>query len=87
MAFDFIQPPSVSAMKAAMQQLLLLGALHRSDGQLTDFGRNMASLPLEPMYAKLLLDADNFGCVAEVRLQAQPQAVWRSVSRRWRWNF
>eukprot|EP00750_Incisomonas_marina_P014050 INCI17591.2.p1 GENE.INCI17591.2~~INCI17591.2.p1 ORF type:complete len:589 (-),score=102.17 INCI17591.2:682-2448(-) len=66
MAFDFIQPPSVSAMKAAMQQLLLLGALHRSDGQLTDFGRNMASLPLEPMYAKLLLDADNFGCVAEI---------------------
>ncbi len=49
MAFDFIQPPSVGAMRSAMQQLLLLGALRKKDGQLTDYGRRMAMLPLEPM--------------------------------------
>ena len=50
-----------------MQQLLLLGALKPSDGTLTELGRRMASLPLEPMYAKLLIDSDQYGCVAEVK--------------------
>ena len=66
MEFDFIQPPSIPAMRSAMQQLVLLGALRPSDGSLSDLGKKIASLPLEPMYARLLLDANKFHCVAEV---------------------
>jgi HrpA-like RNA helicase len=33
---------------------------------LTDFGKGMAKLPLDPTYAALLLKSQEFGCVAEV---------------------
>eukprot|EP00967_Tisochrysis_lutea_P099008 scaffold146748_cov32-Tisochrysis_lutea.AAC.7 len=44
------------ALAAALEELLALGALD-STGALTDNGRVMAKLPVEPMYAKAILVA------------------------------
>ncbi len=53
--FAYISPPSTDAMRRAMQELLLLGALGGDDAHLTPFGQMMSRLPLEPMYSALLL--------------------------------
>lgn len=56
LAFDFVTPPPLDALAAALEELLALGALD-STGALTDNGRVMAKLPVEPMYAKAILVA------------------------------
>jgi len=65
-AFDYMEPPSMSAVKRALQQLFVLGALRATDGGLTTLGRHMAALPLAPEYAKLLLESRKapFHCTA-----------------------
>ena len=47
--FPYLSPPSNDAMRRAMQELLLLGALDGEDASLTAFGSMMSKLPLEPM--------------------------------------
>ena len=65
--FPFPQAPAPAAMQRALETLLALGAISaKRGGTLTDLGRRMGALPLEPMLAKLLLTAPEFGCVAEM---------------------
>jgi ATP-dependent RNA helicase DHX8/PRP22 len=45
--FDFMDPPPVQALIAAMEQLYTLGALDE-EGLLTRLGRLMAAFPVEP---------------------------------------
>ncbi len=52
----WIDPPAVAAMGAARRVLLSLGALDAA-GQITQHGRNMAALPMEPALAHMLLYA------------------------------
>ena len=59
--FPYVSPPSTDSMRRAMQELLLLGALDGEDASLTPFGSMMSKLPLEPMYACLLLQAAKNG--------------------------
>lgn len=63
--FDFIDPPSVSSMVAALHDLYNLGALD-DDGLLTSLGRRMAEFPLEPPLAKMLIFSCETGCSDEV---------------------
>ena len=56
LAFDFITPPPRASLLAALEELLALGALD-SRGELTPDGRLMATLPLDPTYAKAVLCA------------------------------
>eukprot|EP00937_MAST-01D_sp_MAST-1D-sp2_P004537 g4537.t1 len=65
LAFEFPQPPRTDALRRALETLWALGALDKA-GSLTELGRHMASLPLEPQLARLLLTAPAFGCAAEV---------------------
>ncbi len=46
-------------------QLYVLGATDLSN-TLTPLGKRMAMLPLEPLYAKLLISSADFGCSEEV---------------------
>ncbi len=71
--FTFLSPPSTGALRVALQELLMLGAVcsspvlsntGKTDGmegkegiQLTDKGRDMSRLPLEPRFSHLLLTA------------------------------
>lgn len=45
--FDFMDPPPVQTLIAAMEQLYTLGALD-DEGLLTRVGRMMAEFPIEP---------------------------------------
>jgi len=63
--FDFLDPPPRAAVARALELLLVLGALDPR-GQLSrPTGERMARLPVDPMYGKVLLAADEMGCVRE----------------------
>ncbi|XP_046876499.1 ATP-dependent RNA helicase DHX33 isoform X1 [Hypomesus transpacificus] len=68
MNFDFMSKPSPEAMRSALEQLQLLGAVERKEEQvsLTALGKKMASFPLEPRYAKTIMLSPDFSCSEEV---------------------
>lgn len=63
--FDFMDPPPAETIIRALEQLYALGALN-DRGELTKIGRQMAEFPTDPMLAKAILAADQYGCVEEV---------------------
>ncbi len=58
-SFDFVQSPPQQALQSAMDTLDELGAT--KDGRITDTGRKMAKLPIEPRLAKLVLSGIEAG--------------------------
>lgn len=64
--FDFIDPPDPEAFREAHQTLVALGAIAKEGSGITELGRKMAKLPLDPRIARMLLEADKYGCVLEV---------------------
>lgn len=65
MNFDFLDSPSRAVFEEAYQTLTVLGAIGQTGG-ITNIGRRMAALPLEPRSARMLLEAEQYGCVEEV---------------------
>ncbi len=64
----WIDPPPVAAMGAAKRVLLSLSAVD-TEGRITEHGRNMASLPMAPALAHMLLyAAQHGGALAAARL-------------------
>lgn len=63
--FDFMDPPPVPTLIAAMETLYALGALD-DEGLLRKLGKLMAEFPLEPQLAKMLLTSVDLGCSAEI---------------------
>ena len=62
--FPFIDPPDPRVVKDAEQSLRQLDAL---DGErLTQVGRTMARLPVDPRLARMLVAAHRLGCVKEM---------------------
>ncbi|KAI9906859.1 hypothetical protein PsorP6_004416 [Peronosclerospora sorghi] len=64
LGFDFIEKPLKMSLIKALEKLYALGALDNK-GKLTTRGRQMAGLPVEPMYAVMLLKATELGCAEE----------------------
>ncbi|PHH82135.1 hypothetical protein CDD82_6893 [Ophiocordyceps australis] len=62
--FDYLDRPSAESMKGAFNQLYALGALNHK-GQLTLVGRQMAEFPTDPMLARVLIAANERGCVSD----------------------
>ncbi|KAF0682717.1 Aste57867_25168 [Aphanomyces stellatus] len=60
--FEFIERPNTKHMIQALEKLYALGAFE-VDGSLTALGRNMASMPVDPMASIMLLKAIELGCV------------------------
>ena len=56
----FLDPPPAPALAEARTRLTRLGAIDE-DGQLTDHGRAIARLPLEPRLAHMLIEASARG--------------------------
>uniref|UniRef100_A0A2P2KRQ1 RNA helicase n=1 Tax=Rhizophora mucronata TaxID=61149 RepID=A0A2P2KRQ1_RHIMU len=64
--FDFIEKPARAAIIKSLEQLFLLGAL-ADDCKLSDpVGHQMARLPLDPIYSKALILANQFNCLEEM---------------------
>ena len=63
--FDYMDPPAPETLMRALEQLNYLGALD-DEGELTDIGRIMCELPVDPLHSKILLSASwNYNCVNE----------------------
>ncbi|MEU1994854.1 ATP-dependent RNA helicase HrpA [Nocardia gamkensis] len=76
--FPFVEPPDRRAIRDGIALLEELGALARRDGKsradgdgataltLTPIGRDMAQLPVDPRMARMLVEAQHTGCLADV---------------------
>ncbi len=62
--FDFIDPPDPRAIKDAVRLLQELTALE--EGRLTDTGRMMARMPIDPRLARMLLEGHQQGALQEL---------------------
>lgn len=76
--FRWLEPPTPEGLRKAEGLLHDLGA---TDGQggLTETGKAMAELPLEPRFARLMLAGVEQGCVAEMAFvcaAVQGEGVW-----------
>ena len=63
--FAFVDPPSKRAIADGIAQLKELGAID-SNGGLSETGRQMAELPLDPRLGRMLIAARSNGCLREM---------------------
>ena len=76
--FRWLEAPRAEALERAEGLLHDLGALDAA-GVLTDEGRAMAALPLEPRFARLMLAGVEHGCVAEMAFvcaAVEGEGIW-----------
>jgi ATP-dependent helicase HrpA len=78
-AFPFIDPPDRRNIAAGIQLLEELGALTAGaapgDRTLTETGRKLAQLPVDPRIARMVLEADRNGCAREVLIIAAALSI------------
>ncbi len=72
--FPFIDPPARRHVNDGLRLLRELGALDSED-ELTDTGRRLARLPLDPRLGRMLLAAEVHGCVADILVIASALSV------------
>ena len=67
-SFDFLTPPDSRGVKAAFDLLTELGAvtLTRGEPRLTKIGRQIARLPIDPRFARMLVEAARVGVTDDV---------------------
>jgi ATP-dependent helicase HrpA len=63
--FPFLDPPSPKAISEGYRTLREVGALDR-DRNLTDHGRRMARLPVDPRLGRMLIEAQTEHCLPEM---------------------
>lgn len=69
-AFPWFEPPEPRVLDQALTLLGDLGALRVSDGVITPLGKRMAAFPMHPRYARMLITAEEYGCVRQAALMA-----------------
>ncbi|MDG2941162.1 ATP-dependent RNA helicase HrpA [Exercitatus varius] len=74
-SFPFVDAPDKRHIQDGIKLLEELGAIRREElhsplqkNRLTQTGRQLAQLPVDPRLAKMLISAVNFGCVLEVMI-------------------
>ena len=73
-AFPFVEPPDGRFVRDGLRTLRELGALSE-DGKLTDTGRHLSKLPLDPRLGRMLLAAASEHCLDEVAIIASALSV------------
>ncbi|CAM5491459.1 ATP-dependent RNA helicase HrpA [Streptomyces abikoensis] len=77
--FPFIDPPDRRNIKDGVDLLVELGALDPAQKdpkkRLTQSGRKLAQLPVDPRLARMVLEADRNGCVREVMVIAAALSI------------
>ncbi|MGX1270951.1 ATP-dependent helicase HrpA [Streptomyces phaeoluteigriseus] len=77
--FPFIDPPDHRNIRDGVQLLQELGALDPAEKdvrkRLTQTGRKLAQLPVDPRLARMVLEADKNGCAREVMVIAAALSI------------
>ncbi len=73
-AFPFIDSPDPKAIRDGFRLLGELGAVS-SQGRVTELGRRLAALPIDPRLGRMLIAADGFGCIAELLVIVSAMSV------------
>ncbi|MFE7649577.1 ATP-dependent RNA helicase HrpA [Streptomyces phaeoluteigriseus] len=77
--FPFIDPPDHRNIRDGVQLLQELGALDPTQKdprrRLTDTGRKLAQLPVDPRLARMVLEAEKNGCAREVMVIAAALSI------------
>ncbi|MCA5891737.1 ATP-dependent RNA helicase HrpA [Isoptericola sp. NEAU-Y5] len=70
--FPFVEPPDTRSVRDGVQLLTELGALANQDGRtrLTDVGRTLAQLPMDPRLARMIIEGAKQGVAREVAIIA-----------------
>jgi ATP-dependent helicase HrpB len=68
--FRWLEAPDPRVLERAEMLLIDLGAVEETTGALTGLGRRMLAFPAHPRYARMLLAAQEYGCVRPVALIA-----------------
>ena len=63
--FPFVEPPDSRMIKDGYDSLLELGAIDEA-GELTPIGKSLARLPLDPTIGRMIIAAQEQGCLSEV---------------------
>ncbi len=78
-AFPFLDPPDRRSVSAGVQLLEELGAFAAAgtapQRRLSPLGRQLAQLPLDPRLARMVIEADQGGCLAEVVIIAAALSI------------
>jgi len=69
-AFRWLEAPDARALARAESLLADLGAVDDPTGEITALGRRMLAFPAHPRYARMLLAAQEYGCVRPIALIA-----------------
>ena len=72
--FPFLDPPEKRSVRDGVVLLQELGAFDRA-GAITDLGRRLAQLPVDPRLGRMILQADSEGCVREILVLAAALAI------------
>lgn len=64
-SFDFLTPPSSESIEKAFELLQALEAVD-ADLKLTEYGKKLAKLPLDPSFGHLLLQSSKYGCTSDM---------------------
>ncbi|PXX13001.1 ATP-dependent RNA helicase HrpA [Mycolicibacterium moriokaense] len=72
--FPFLDPPEKRSIRDGVALLQELGAFD-AVGAITDLGRRLARLPLDPRVGRMILQADAEGCVREVLVLAAALSI------------
>ncbi|CAF5213948.1 unnamed protein product, partial [Rotaria magnacalcarata] len=80
--FDWLEPPTRESIQDAVDNLMALGALDPKTKNLTEIGRTMAKLGLEPMLSTMILTGEKYNCLSYVlalagMLQISQNVWWR----------
>ncbi|MEV8210111.1 ATP-dependent RNA helicase HrpA [Streptomyces sp. NPDC079189] len=77
--FPFIDPPDHRNIRDGVQLLQELGALDPDEKdpkkRLTELGRKLAQLPVDPRLARMVIEADRNGCTREVMVIAAALSI------------
>ncbi|QJW38191.1 ATP-dependent RNA helicase HrpA [Cellulosimicrobium protaetiae] len=75
--FPFVEPPDTRAVRDGVQLLTELGALASSDGvtRLTEVGRVLAQLPMDPRLARMIWEGSKLGVAREVAIIAAVMSI------------
>ena len=68
--FRWLEAPDARALERAETLLADLGAIDDATGAITPLGRRMLAFPVHPRYARMLLAAQDYGCVRPIALIA-----------------